>query len=214
MKATEKWRAYYSDIGRIRMLGGNPALDMANTLHWRSGNLVDFVPDYAALVAWSVPAMLLTEEEKKNLLRQTEPQKAAAIHGQWLELRSALKHWLVDLQSKGKSPRHAKTLTNMIIDISQSATLEHLLNNASTPSPQLPLLRSAAAIWQLMQFPPQGKIRQCEADPCGGFFLDQSRSKPRRWCSMDGCGNREKAARHRKGEGEKPILVPFNLTSN
>jgi predicted RNA-binding Zn ribbon-like protein len=46
------------------------------------------------------------------------------------------------------------------------------------------------------------RIRQCEGSGCAILFLDQSRSGRRRWCSMEGCGNRAKAEafRHRGRE--------------
>jgi predicted RNA-binding Zn ribbon-like protein len=36
----------------------------------------------------------------------------------------------------------------------------------------------------------------CQAEGCGWFFLDGSPGQRRRWCSMNGCGNRAKAQRH------------------
>jgi predicted RNA-binding Zn ribbon-like protein len=39
-------------------------------------------------------------------------------------------------------------------------------------------------------------VRMCAAEDCGWFFLDHSRSHPRKWCSMADCGNRAKARRH------------------
>lgn len=41
------------------------------------------------------------------------------------------------------------------------------------------------------------RVRECGADDCALVFLDTSRSRNRRWCSMRACGNRRKAARHR-----------------
>ncbi len=41
------------------------------------------------------------------------------------------------------------------------------------------------------------KLRRCIGEHCGWFFLDTSRNKSRRWCSMSDCGNRAKARRHR-----------------
>ncbi len=58
------FRAYTSSIGRMRMLAGDPALDFANTFHWRGGREVDFIPDYVSLVDWSVPAGLLQPDER------------------------------------------------------------------------------------------------------------------------------------------------------
>jgi predicted RNA-binding Zn ribbon-like protein len=40
-------------------------------------------------------------------------------------------------------------------------------------------------------------LRRCVGEHCGWFFLDTSRNKLRRWCSMRDCGNRAKARRHR-----------------
>jgi predicted RNA-binding Zn ribbon-like protein len=41
------------------------------------------------------------------------------------------------------------------------------------------------------------RIRECAAADCGLVFYDESRSNNRRWCSMQRCGNREKARTHR-----------------
>ncbi|MEV6166006.1 CGNR zinc finger domain-containing protein [Streptomyces sp. NPDC052052] len=41
-------------------------------------------------------------------------------------------------------------------------------------------------------------LRRCEADNCRRLYLDTSRGRRRRWCSSEGCGNRERVARHRR----------------
>ncbi|MGV9788862.1 CGNR zinc finger domain-containing protein [Streptomyces sp. NPDC003435] len=41
-------------------------------------------------------------------------------------------------------------------------------------------------------------VRECEADGCPLLYLDTSRGRRRRWCSSEGCGNRERVARHRR----------------
>ncbi|WP_372630550.1 CGNR zinc finger domain-containing protein [Cohnella sp.] len=42
-------------------------------------------------------------------------------------------------------------------------------------------------------YPPE-RIRQCEHKNCILHFVDTSKGGRRRWCSMDRCGNRQKAA--------------------
>ena len=42
------------------------------------------------------------------------------------------------------------------------------------------------------------RLRVCAGADCGRVFLDRSRGKPRRWCSMQGCGNRAKVASFRR----------------
>ncbi|RNG17785.1 CGNR zinc finger domain-containing protein [Streptomyces botrytidirepellens] len=39
-----------------------------------------------------------------------------------------------------------------------------------------------------------GVIKRCEQRTCGGLFLDTSRGRRRRWCSMATCGNKVKKA--------------------
>lgn len=40
------------------------------------------------------------------------------------------------------------------------------------------------------------RIRRCANAECILHFFDTSKNGARRWCSMAGCGNRAKAARH------------------
>lgn len=43
-------------------------------------------------------------------------------------------------------------------------------------------------------------VKICAHERCGLRFLDQSRGSRRKWCSMERCGNRAKAARHAAGK--------------
>jgi predicted RNA-binding Zn ribbon-like protein len=42
------------------------------------------------------------------------------------------------------------------------------------------------------------RLRQCASSECRLWFVDTSKAGRRRWCSMARCGNRAKAARHRR----------------
>jgi predicted RNA-binding Zn ribbon-like protein len=46
--------------------------------------------------------------------------------------------------------------------------------------------------------PPAARLKRCEGARCALLFVDTSRPGQRRWCSMDRCGNRAKAAAHRR----------------
>ena len=49
-----------------------------------------------------------------------------------------------------------------------------------------------------------GRVRECAGERCPVLYLDTSRNRSRRWCSMEICGARAKAAayyrRHREPE--------------
>ncbi len=51
----------------------------------------------------------------------------------------------------------------------------------------------------LLTGPDLARLKSC--DGCGRLFVDASRNRSRRWCDMQGCGNRAKVARHRQRVG-------------
>ena len=57
------------------------------------------------------------------------------------------------------------------------------------------IARSAA---ELVAEGPKAPLRICADPQCGLFFYDKSRNHSRAWCSMEVCGNREKARSFRK----------------
>ena len=59
----------------------------------------------------------------------------------------------------------------------------------------LPLARSLADLVCTEDFT---YVRACEGPPCTLLFVDRTRGRARRWCSMAVCGNRAKQAAHRE----------------
>jgi predicted RNA-binding Zn ribbon-like protein len=51
--------------------------------------------------------------------------------------------------------------------------------------------------------PRAARLKRCEGSRCALLFVDTSRSGRRRWCSMERCGNRAKAAAHRRRKKEE-----------
>jgi predicted RNA-binding Zn ribbon-like protein len=49
----------------------------------------------------------------------------------------------------------------------------------------------------------RSKVRKCGAHDCDVYYLDHSKGQQRQWCSMKGCGNREKQRRRRSGASRK-----------
>lgn len=199
-------RSYTSALGRMRMLAGDPALDFANTLHWRHSQEVDFLPDFQTLVEWCVPAGFLSETEKDHVLAGAAADSAAAIttNGRALEIRAGWREHLCatvvnDRQSAWRGL--PESLAQLVSEVMADRRL--VVSGGAIPATSggemllLPLVRIALAILSLQLIPADRQIGRCEGDPCGGFFLNTSRSKPRRWCSMDTCGNRAKVRKFR-----------------
>ncbi|MEU8836553.1 CGNR zinc finger domain-containing protein [Streptomyces sp900116325] len=46
------------------------------------------------------------------------------------------------------------------------------------------------------------KLRECDSSICRMIYLDAAQGRPRKWCSMQRCGNSTKAAKHRRHREE------------
>jgi len=55
-----------------------------------------------------------------------------------------------------------------------------------------------AAAGQAMMDGSWQRLKACRADSCRWAFVDSSRNHSRQWCSMQVCGNREKARAYRR----------------
>lgn len=58
------------------------------------------------------------------------------------------------------------------------------------------LFEPAWSAAQLLASEDRHRLKCC--DGCGGLFVDRSRNRSRRWCDMEGCGNRAKVRRWRQ----------------
>jgi predicted RNA-binding Zn ribbon-like protein len=67
-----------------------------------------------------------------------------------------------------------------------------------TAGPEQLLWPVAFSAARLLEGPGLARLKSCSG--CGQLFLDASRNRSRRWCDMDGCGNREKQRRRREGK--------------
>jgi predicted RNA-binding Zn ribbon-like protein len=70
------------------------------------------------------------------------------------------------------------------------------------------LARLAERIARQVISPDAGRLRICASHTCDWVFYDSSRTGRRRWCDMNTCGNRAKAARHRARARGAAIVPP------
>ena len=68
--------------------------------------------------------------------------------------------------------------------------------SSGTDDATLVLSEIALAIVELFGGSSAARVKRCAREGCDRFFLDESKSATRTWCSMQTCGNRMKAARY------------------
>lgn len=184
------------------LIGGDPALDFVNTAGGRDKSREpDRLGAYAAFLAWAEAAGLLTATEAAGLAPCAQTPAAARVLDRAVTFREALHALLLAVAHReaalpSEARREVEAAIRMALAdatlVEDAAGLRWDARNVTDPS--LPFHRTALAAQELFGSGALAKVRACER--CSWLFVDRSRGRPRRWCSMAACGNRAKAARH------------------
>jgi len=191
-------------IHQFELSGGELCLDFANTIEDRPRAEQEHLHGWQDLVAWAEQAGVVTAPESAALRRKTRahPRAAGRALTRARELRE-LVYRVFHAVAAGTSPADA--------DVSSlNAELGRVLPHArvirkddgyewSWSGEQVslervlwPVVRSAA---ELLVSPDHADVRECASETCSWLFIDRSRRRSRRWCSMKTCGNRDKVRR-------------------
>ncbi len=189
--------------GNMKLLGGALCLDFANTANWhKSDQPVELLKSYEDLIEWSTHADVLSQRDAEALRDEAErhPGKAESVRKRAVELREAIYRIFAaiaedvrpdvdDLEllnsSLGPAMAHAR-----IVAAQDGYTWDWASEQVVLDRMLWPVARSAAELLSSAQL---SRARQCADEKCGWLFLDMSRNRSRRWCSMEDCGNRNKA---------------------
>jgi predicted RNA-binding Zn ribbon-like protein len=197
---------FTTERGRLSLLGGHIALDFTNTVDWRGrAEPEEFLTSYATLLRWAARIGLVTAAEQASLSRRAEaaPDEAGALLETALTLREAFYRLLV-AQARGTPGQQADLAAlnavlhrfpppGEIVTSGASFAWKSATSDAALARPVALLARLAG---EFLVSPELRRLRLCEGSDCGWLFLDVSPNRRRRWCSMEGCGNRAKARRH------------------
>lgn len=180
--------------------GGRVCLDFANTQSVQTG---EHLGGYADLVAFATQSGLLTPRDAEWLHAESlrEPQAAEAVLERARGLRGAM-YALFSAIAGGGAPRDAdlETLNAELAVSFQHACVERDgaafrwgWRGRELDMPLWGICRSAS---DLLVSDEVRRVRECGATDCRWLFLDTSKNRSRQWCSMQECGNRQKARRH------------------
>ena len=184
------------------------ALDFVNTNDWHASEKpIERLPGYADFVAWSLRVGLLTAAAASELRLFADSHAAAAqaVLDRARTLREALyRLFTARIHGRPTDPADVELVNNEV-----AVALAHSRIQPSDggyvigwpPEPRTlesllwPIAYSAADL--LTNADLLSRVGQCADDRgCGWLFLDLTKNRSRRWCSMRGCGNRAKAQRH------------------
>lgn len=190
----------------VKLFGGSPSLDFVNTVLWRgTSRAQDVLIDYAALLRWSLRVGLVDPRHAGALerLADASPRSAATAHRRAVAVREGL-HRAFRAVIEGQSPAPSD-LDRLKHEFAESLPPARLTPDDGTlrwtwqdreqalERPLWPLAHDALG---LLLSDDATRLRRCAADECGWLFVDDSKNRSRRWCSMEGCGSRAKMRRH------------------
>jgi predicted RNA-binding Zn ribbon-like protein len=192
----------------FELIAGRLCLDFVNTVNERpvGPSTRDDLGDYAALLAWSRQAGILTTQGAQELTRAAGRQPAPAQRA-WREaiaLRERL-HRLFRAIIDGRAPDGddldrfsaslAEVLAHRRIHFRDGCFVHEWPEGHDDPASVLwPVLLSAQ---ELLCTDDHSRLGACAPpEGCGWLYYDTSKNRSRRWCSMQTCGNTAKARRH------------------
>lgn len=187
-------------IEQLRIVGGDPALDFVNTEDGDPPS--ECLRGYADLVAWSVRAGLLSAGGGERLAGEAyrRPEDAEAAYRSALVLRGALygvfraivegeDASVLDLETMRGYERKALSRGRLV---RRSERFVWIWEDERDLSRMLwPVSHAATG---LLTSGDLDRLKLCAG--CYWVFLDTSRNRSRRWCSMEVCGKEEKMRRY------------------
>ncbi len=196
------------------LIGGVLCLDFANTLYGHQDPIHEYLYDYRDLVLWSRHAGLLTHSRAEDILEyaRQDPNESARIFQHAIDLREMIFRVFSNL-AQGHTPvetdldrlhqtwleshahsRFVQKDKGFVLDWEEARAGDAVL---------WPVLQSAVVVLTSEEV---SRVKQCGR--CDWLFLDMSRNRSRRWCSMSACGNRVKMARRYRRAKEEDPLAP------
>jgi predicted RNA-binding Zn ribbon-like protein len=163
---------------------------------------VELLHTYTDLLRWAWTAGALTREEARALRRQGEahPRRAARDLREAVALREATAAIFLAGGRGGDLPAGPLAQLDRVCRAARAAQrLEPRSGGvvwswrSAVPEPERPMWAAALDASAILTSPDLERVRQCGDSECGWLFLDTSRNRSRRWCSMESCGNRNKA---------------------
>jgi len=190
--------------------GGRACLDFVNTV---SGDRHapaqrERLGDYAALLAWARQSGAIDASHARRLLAQARrrPGDAEAAHAEAIALREALFRLFLAV-AEGREPA-AQDLARLSSAAARASAHRRLERSGDgyafgwddpPDALEAPLWRVAASAADLLTCGEIDRVRVCglhDTHECSWLFMDGTRARTRRWCSMKECGNKAKARRH------------------
>jgi predicted RNA-binding Zn ribbon-like protein len=193
-------------VQQMRLDGGHPALDFMNTLGGPEGGPPaphdDYLRGYQDVAVFAGRTGLLDDLAVGRLRRRAKrrPDEAGSAFEKALELRELVDDLFRPLvHAREPAPAALARLAEAERAALGHAALQHTGEGytwtwSADGSLEAPLWPLAHAALDLLSSGPLDRLSMCAG--CRWLYLDESKNRSRRWCSMAECGTATKKRRY------------------
>jgi predicted RNA-binding Zn ribbon-like protein len=198
----------------------SPGLDFLNTRATPVDTQVEWITSGEDLISWLLQAGLVPPAIIAELRKTAEPGDFDAVAARARKLREWFRGFVNAHRGKPLRPKAVQELEplNRLLTgdegFGQIVARETVRKRSEQDEPSVSglvwspqrrwrspdalLFPIAQAMAQLACEEDFGQVKACEGHRCTLLFVDRTRGRVRRWCSMSACGNRAKQAAHRE----------------
>lgn len=182
----------------FELVGGDPALDFINTIHdWTAAAPRDYLAEFGDALRFGQASGVLSRTEARRLAGRPSVGELQRLRA----LRTGLERIFRAIIGARTPPAiDLEELARQAAAAAGAARLRsagnRVVRRIGIGTGEAPVLRYrlAEAAVALLTSERMERVKSCPA--CGWFFLDTSRNRSRRWCSMTTCGSIDKARRY------------------
>ena len=191
-------------------ISGSLGLDFLNTLATPVDTPLDWIDEGEGLLSWLEQARLVPVKVLKTLKTQAMPGEFDAVASQARSLREWFRGFLRARSGRrlgGGDLRDLDPLNRLLDRDEQFAQIVagptewafefELKTHRRWRTPESLLLPIGEELARFLCSGDLEYVKACEGSTCTLLFVDRTRGRARRWCSMAICGNRAKQAAHR-----------------
>jgi predicted RNA-binding Zn ribbon-like protein len=200
------------------LIADSPALDFLNSLSTPTDTEVEWIGSGEDLIAWLQTSGMVARTAIADLRIRVVPGELDNVAAQARKLREWFRGFVEAHKGTSLKPKALQELEPLnrillrdeefgqvvIREPSKSSENEAPLSGLAWSqrrkwrSPDELLFPIAKAMADLICDDDLTDVKACEGHNCTLLFVDRTRGRARRWCSMSVCGNRAKQAAHRE----------------
>jgi predicted RNA-binding Zn ribbon-like protein len=182
----------------FELAGGHPALNFLNTVHdWTVPDPKDLLGRFADALRFGEAAQILTRSESLLLARRPDTGELRRLRA-FRALLARVFRAIIEEETPRAADLAVLAATGKAAAGAAGLRFErgrvHRALDLDMAGPALLRLRLAEAALGLLTATELKRVKSCPR--CGWFFLDTTKNRSRRWCSMATCGASEKASRY------------------